>query len=191
MCITSLDPNGTGALSKNLHMTVRFHVVLRTYLDSLPYTRYICVCVCIQRDARRRKNARCVTGTKVCSRKRAPLSLPEYISVTAYRVCMKRFKYLNSFVRQIFFVARNSATAIHRDESLGIFNESVLKGRKKTIRRADLASITRIHRKEYFSFSIFPPPDSIRLPTNRKEEKRKGGFNFGAGDNKRMVAAVI
>lgn len=77
------------------------------------YALYIrvCVCVCMQRDARRRKNARCVTGTKVCSRKRAPLSLPEYISVTAYRVCMKRFKYLNSFVRQIFFVARNSATS--------------------------------------------------------------------------------
>lgn len=91
-----------GMLSKNLHMTVRFHVVLRVR-TLIPiyiyiYTHYIYVYT---------QGTRC-SETKECSmsyehegvqglrsRKQAALSLPEYISVTAYRVCMKRFKYLN------------------------------------------------------------------------------------------------
>lgn len=172
---TSFNPNGT--LSKNLHMTVwRFHVVCCVYVPWFPsiYTLHMRSCAYyIQRDARRRKNARCLTSTKVFKgygSERLYLCRNTFPLRTAYRVCMKRFKYLNCFlVRQIFFVARNLPllfTESERDESSGILN--VLKGKEKN------GSITRPSKRIYtfFFFLFFLHP--IRYVYQRIEEKKKG-----------------
>lgn len=98
MCITSLDPNGTGALSKNLHMTVRFHVVLRTYLDSLPYTRYICVCVCTARCSETKECSMCYGHEGVFTEASASIFAGIYFRYSLSRMyeAIQIFKFLRS-----------------------------------------------------------------------------------------------
>lgn len=172
---TSFNPNGT--LSKNLHMTVwRFHVVLRlrTLIPFHIHATYAFVCVLY--------TARC-SETKECSmsyehesvqglRKRAPLSLPEYISVT-YSLsrmyeAIQIFKLLPRSTN--FLCCSKLAATIHREWARRIVG-NLERVKREGEERIDYASIEK---NIYFFFLfIFPPPDSIRLPTNRREEEKK------------------
>lgn len=163
-----------GMLSKNLHMTVRFHVVLRvrTLIPIYIYTHYIYVYI---------QETRC-SETKECSmsyehegvqglrsRKQVALSLPEYISVTAYRVCMKRFKYLNYPLFDKFSLAtfERSVTLSETNRSESLIRVALKKERKCGY----LVSLRRNEKYFFFSPSLFflsAQSDSIRLRTRRE-----------------------
>lgn len=179
-----------GMLSKNLHMTVRFHVVLRVR-TLIPiyiyiYTHYIYVYT---------QGTRC-SETKECSmsyehegvqglrsRKQAALSLPEYISVTAYRVCMKRFKYLNYPLFDKFSLAtfERSVTLSETNRSKSLIRVALKKERKCGY----LVSLRR--NEKYFFFPLLlcfsSPPNPIRYVYEREENKKKGG---GGGKRERV-----
>lgn len=148
-----------------------------TYVDShiyiYIYTHYIYVYT---------QGTRC-SETKECSmsyehegvqglrsRKQAALSLPEYISVTAYRVCMKRFKYLNYPLFDKFSLAtfERSVTLSETNRSESLIRVALQKERKCGY----LVSLRRNEKYFFFSppslFFLSAQSDSIRLRTRRE-----------------------